>query len=109
MIHNAFDGIPDVPLERFDLAFKGGTGAPLKLNRDVCHGPRQTVRARFTAHNGANVAVSTRLRSTAARRSRRCAPRPPAHPADRPRTRRRQIRRATLKLPTGLGRVRPAG
>ena len=43
VIHNAFSGIPDVPLERFELAFTGGA-SPLKLSRDVCHGPRQTVR-----------------------------------------------------------------
>jgi hypothetical protein len=62
VIHNAFAGIPDVPLERFELAFKGGSGAPLNLSRDVCHGARQTVRAHFSGHNGAEVDVSTPLR-----------------------------------------------
>ena len=50
-IHNVFDGIPDVPLGRFDLAFT--TASPLKLARDVCHGPRQTVLGTLTGHNGA--------------------------------------------------------
>ena len=110
VIHNTFDGIPDVPLARFDLAFKGGTGAPLKLNRDVCHGPRQTVRARFTAHNGANVAVSTRLRvdgcppvASLRRRGHRLTLRI-ARGRDAA-----KLGRATLKLPTGLGRVRARG
>jgi hypothetical protein len=50
-IHNVFDGIPDVPLGQFDLAFT--TASPLKLARDVCHGPRQTVLGTLTAHSGA--------------------------------------------------------
>ena len=50
LIHNAFAGIPDVPLERFELSFT--TASPLKLKRDVCHGPRQTVTGKLTGHNG---------------------------------------------------------
>ena len=49
-IHNTFAGIPDVPLERFDLKFT--TASPLKTTRDVCHGPRQTVTGKLTGHNG---------------------------------------------------------
>jgi hypothetical protein len=61
VIRNSFSGIPDVPLERFDLAFAGGA-SPLKLSRDVCHGPRQTVRGTFTAHSGAVANVSAPLK-----------------------------------------------
>ena len=50
LIHNAFAGIPDVPLERFELSFT--TASPLKLKRDVCHGKRQTVTGKLTGHNG---------------------------------------------------------
>ena len=49
-IHNTFAGIPDVPLERFDLQFT--TASPLKTTRDVCHGRRQTVTGKLTGHNG---------------------------------------------------------
>ncbi len=49
-IHNTFAGIPDVPLERFDLKFT--TASPLKTTRDVCHGARQTVTGKLTGHNG---------------------------------------------------------
>jgi hypothetical protein len=60
LIQNTFAGIPDVPLERFDLTFD--THSPLLLARDVCHGPRQTVRGQFTGHNGATARVSARLK-----------------------------------------------
>ena len=43
VIHNSFAGIPDVPLERFELAFTGGATMPLTLHRDACRGARQTV------------------------------------------------------------------
>ena len=62
VIRNSFGGIPDVPLERFELTFTGGANAPLRLARDVCHGPRQTVRGSFTAHSGAVANVSARLK-----------------------------------------------
>jgi len=62
VIHNSFGGIPDVPLERFELTFTGGATSQLKLGRDVCHGPRQTVRGSFTAHSGAIASVSAPLK-----------------------------------------------
>ena len=110
VIHNTFAGIPDVPLGRFELAFKGGTGAPLKLSRDVCRGRRQSVRAQFTAHNGADVTVSAPLRVDG------CPPvaslKRRGHRLSLRLTRGRDaaaLKRATLKLPTGLGRVRARG
>jgi hypothetical protein len=62
MLHNTFSGIPDVPLERFELAFTGGSTMPLQLSRDVCRGPRQRVKGRFTAHSGAVASVSAPLK-----------------------------------------------
>ncbi len=62
VIHNSFTGIPDVPLERFDLAFSGGANSPLVLARDVCRGPRQTVRGTLTAHSGAVAKLSAPLK-----------------------------------------------
>jgi hypothetical protein len=59
-IHNVFAGIPDVPLERFDLSFT--RAAPLQLTRDVCHGPRQHVLATLTAHSGAVAKLSAPLK-----------------------------------------------
>jgi hypothetical protein len=62
IIHNAFNGIPDVPLERFELSFTGGTTMPLTLRSDVCHGARQQVRGAFTAHSGKVANVSAPLK-----------------------------------------------
>lgn len=59
-IKNSFAGIPDVPLERFELTFN--TKSPLKSTRDVCHGKRERVTGSFTAHNGAKVNLSTPLK-----------------------------------------------
>jgi hypothetical protein len=50
-IRNVFAGIPDVPLERFDLRFT--SASPLQLQRDVCHGRRQHALATLSGHNGA--------------------------------------------------------
>jgi hypothetical protein len=61
-LHNRFAGIPDVPLERFELSFTGGANSPLALQRDVCHGARQTVRGNLTAHSGAVRNVTARLK-----------------------------------------------
>jgi hypothetical protein len=58
-VHTAFSGIPDVPLERFELTFTAN--GPLRLSRDVCAGARQTVGAQFTGHNGALANVSAPL------------------------------------------------
>jgi hypothetical protein len=60
LIQNSFAGIPDVPLERFDLAFD--THSPLLLARNVCTGPRQSVRGQFTGHNGAVAKVTAPLK-----------------------------------------------
>jgi hypothetical protein len=60
LIQNTFGGIPDVPLERFELTFN--TRSPLLLARDVCHGARQSVRGQFSGHNGALAKVTARLK-----------------------------------------------
>jgi hypothetical protein len=62
VIHNTFAGIPDVPLERFDLAFTGGATMPLTVKKDLCRGARQRVRGAFTGHNGAVANVSAPLK-----------------------------------------------
>jgi hypothetical protein len=59
-IRNAFAGIPDVPLERFELTFT--TKSPLTLKTDACHGKRQRVTAVMTAHSGATVNLTTPLK-----------------------------------------------
>ena len=51
-IKNTFAGIPDVPLEKFELTFTGGTNSPLKLKKDACHGARELVIGKLTGHNG---------------------------------------------------------
>ncbi|WP_028062592.1 hypothetical protein [Solirubrobacter soli] len=61
VIHNTFAGIPDVPLERFDLAFTGGATMPLVIKKDLCRGARQKVQGAFTGHNGTVANVSAPL------------------------------------------------
>jgi hypothetical protein len=110
VIHNTFAGIPDVPLARFELAFKGGANSPLNLSRDVCHGPRQTVRAQFTGYNGVVANVSAPLRVVG------CAPvvslTRRGHRLTLRLTRGRDaaaLKRATLVLPKGLGHATGRG
>lgn len=52
-IANSFSGIPDVPLEKFELTFTGGASSPLRLKKDACRGAREVVIGRLTGHNGA--------------------------------------------------------
>ena len=47
-----FSGIPDVPLEKFELAFTGGSTGLLTLARDICVGKAPRLKAEFTAHSG---------------------------------------------------------
>jgi hypothetical protein len=45
-----FDGIPDVPLSRFELRFRDN--GLLTLAGDLCAGAAPTIAAQFTGHNG---------------------------------------------------------
>jgi hypothetical protein len=50
-LRTAFSGIPDVPLQRFQLAFnKNGA---IGTSRNVCRGPLPRMTAELTGHNGA--------------------------------------------------------
>jgi hypothetical protein len=59
---NLFDGIPDVPLARFELRVTGGPGGLLRNSADIC-GPAAatTADAVFLAHSGASHAASVPL------------------------------------------------
>ena len=59
-VRNQFAGIPDVPLERFELDFT--TKSPLRLIGDACHGARQKVTGTFVAHSGAKATLSAPLK-----------------------------------------------
>jgi hypothetical protein len=59
-IKNTFDGIPDVPLERFDLKFT--SASPLQLRSNACRGKRQRVLATLAAHSGAVAHLSAPLK-----------------------------------------------
>ncbi len=48
---NTFEGVPDVPVTRFELFIKGGTNGILKNFADVCD-KRDHADAVFTAHSG---------------------------------------------------------
>jgi hypothetical protein len=50
---NRFDGIPDVPISRFELTFTGGKDGTLGTTRDMCRGAVQMLKADFRGHNGA--------------------------------------------------------
>jgi len=50
-----FAGIPDVPLERFELKFDGGREGALTLARDICRGKVERISAEMVGHNGKTV------------------------------------------------------
>jgi hypothetical protein len=54
-LNTTFSGIPDVPLERFQLTF--GAGGALLAAKDFCRGPLPRIAAQITGHNGATVAL----------------------------------------------------
>jgi hypothetical protein len=55
---NRFDGIPDVPISSFQLAFTGGRNGALGTTRDMCRGAVQRLSASFIGHNGATFSRS---------------------------------------------------
>jgi hypothetical protein len=57
-----FAGIPDVPLERFELSFDAGRA--LKATQDVCRGPLPRMSAVLTGHNGARANLSVPMTVT---------------------------------------------
>ncbi len=56
---NRFDGIPDVPISRFELDFTGGKNGTLVTSRDLCRGAVQKLTASFIGHNGATFTRTT--------------------------------------------------
>ena len=61
-LRTAFAGIPDVPLERFQLTFDDGIA--LLAAKDFCRGPLPRIAAELTGHNGAKVSLSEPLAVT---------------------------------------------
>jgi len=59
-VRNQFAGIPDVPLERFELDFT--SASPLRMIGDACHGARQKVTGTFIGHSGAKATLSAPLK-----------------------------------------------
>ena len=53
-----FDGLPDVPLSKFELAFKGGDPGLLTLTRDACTGKAPRLSATFTSQSGVEKTVN---------------------------------------------------
>jgi hypothetical protein len=51
---STFAGVPDVPLERFELALDGGKSGALitPTGVDLCKDPRPSIRGDFTSHSG---------------------------------------------------------
>jgi hypothetical protein len=50
---NAFDGLPDIPISRFELNFEQGD--LVTISRDLCTGGLPMFMASFVGHNGAQV------------------------------------------------------
>jgi hypothetical protein len=53
-VNALFDGLPDVPLSRFDLTFTGG--GPVRVQGNPCTGAALKFAANLTGHNGRTVA-----------------------------------------------------
>jgi hypothetical protein len=54
-----FDGIPDVPLERFELRFDEGAASPITVTEDLCKAKRPPgLVSQLTAHNGKTVSLT---------------------------------------------------
>jgi hypothetical protein len=49
------EGLPDIPITRYELELDGGSGGILAAARDLCSEPAPTVGASFTDHNGNTV------------------------------------------------------
>src|SRR5204863_6789856 len=61
-ISNTFEGLPDLPVTRFELTLDGGPNALLKTLRDLCRAKANTqTSATFTAQSGRTVTVNLRL------------------------------------------------
>jgi hypothetical protein len=62
-VKSTFAGVPDVPLERFELALDGGRSGALVLPTgvDLCKDPRPSIRGEFTAHSGRTATHSERV------------------------------------------------
>jgi hypothetical protein len=59
-VKSTFAGVPDVPLERFELALDGGKTGALKLatGADICKRPAPQIRGELVAHSGARASLS---------------------------------------------------
>jgi hypothetical protein len=62
-VRSTFAGVPDVPLERFELALDGGKSGALVLPTgvDLCTDPRPSIRGEFTSHSGATASHSEKV------------------------------------------------
>jgi hypothetical protein len=61
-LRTEFAGIPDVPLERFELSFDAGRA--LKASKNVCRGPLPRMAAVLTGHNGAKATLNVPMTVT---------------------------------------------
>jgi len=62
-VKSTFAGVPDVPLERFELSLVGGKGGALitPTGVDLCTDPRPRIRGEFTSHSGAKASHAERV------------------------------------------------
>ncbi|MGH2716236.1 MAG: hypothetical protein ACRDM7_20605, partial [Thermoleophilaceae bacterium] len=70
-LQTVFDGLPDVPLSRFELTLDGGGGGALVLDRALCKRRGVKARAGLTAHSGATRNLRPPLRLAGCRSARR--------------------------------------
>jgi len=51
---NAFEGLPDIPISHFELAFNGGAGGLIGTSVDLCDSSPPVFHAEFAGYNGAS-------------------------------------------------------
>ena len=63
-VKSTFGGVPDVPLERFELALDGGRSGALALATgvDLCKGKAPKIRVDFVSHSGATASERRRVK-----------------------------------------------
>ncbi len=54
-----FEGLPDIPISKFQLTFTGGDGGLVLASRSVCDPPPLTFSTSFLAHSGASTTGTT--------------------------------------------------
>jgi hypothetical protein len=66
-IRNTFDFVPDAPISKVVVDFKGGNKGLLVNSSDICHGKHRAI-AKFTGHNGKTYELAPKLKAKCGRK-----------------------------------------